>query len=98
MVKPRSKQGNVKPKNTDDKRIEALADKLADKPYGQEISEDDSKKTEELERITITISQTMRHRLEDIALKRKRAKQDVRSVSALIREALECYLQDFNKV
>ena len=97
MVKPRSKQGGVKPDNVDDKKIEALANKLADKPYGKEISEDESRR-EELERITITIPQHMRHRLEDIALKRKRAKQETRSVSALIREALEHYLQKFDEV
>ena len=95
MVKPRSKQGSVKSDNVDDKKIEALANKLADKPYGQEISEDEGR-GEELERITITIPQQMRHRLEDIALKRKRAKQETRSVSALIREALEHYLQKFD--
>ena len=90
MVKRRSEQGAVKKSEIDQKTIDDLADRLADKPYGQEpsVQNVDDTNSEELERVTITIPQNMRYALEDLAIQRKRSKQKGASVSAIVREAL----------
>lgn len=102
MVKPRSKQAAQQKANIDDTAIEALAKKLADKPYGETVQEDSSNKNESvdeqgMERITISLPQNMRYLLEDTAMERKRAKEPSRSVSAITRDALEDYFKKIGK-
>ena len=83
MVKPRSKQNN-------NKKVEDVINSLADKPYGQDI---DSVKEDKMERITITLPTSIRDKLDDIALDRKRKNLDNKNVSSIIREALDQYLK-----
>jgi predicted DNA-binding protein len=61
---------------------------MADKPYGV---------NDRLERITISIEGTLFDKIDDVVRKRKRAKQENRTISALIREALEYYISK-NKI
>ena len=74
-----------------EERLEGLFEK-SENIEKQEESQADPE-TEELERITISLPQAMRYQLEDMARDRKRAKKPGRSVSAIVREALERYLQ-----
>jgi len=103
MVKPRSQQLSITKKQEIDSTIaESLADKLADKPYGQQLEpETQSAKKEikdtEIERITISIPRWMSYRLEDMARERKRSKQQNRTVSAIVREALDMYFDESKK-
>ena len=92
MVKPKSKQTPLISKQIEEKEIDQLADKLADKPYGQD-AEIIISPSETLERITITVPQNLRYDLEEVALKRKRIKKKNASISAIIREALQEYMQ-----
>lgn len=100
MVKPRSKQKSQASKNLEDTtakdiEIEQLAESLADKPYGAPAMPSDisnSKSPEKLERVTITMPTSTRIQLEDMAMARRRAGEPNKSVSAIIREALESYL------
>jgi hypothetical protein len=65
------------------KAIEALANQLADKPYGEE------KEDNTLIRTTISLPSSVLFALEDIAKTNKRKKNDLRSVSAIIRDCIE---------
>ncbi len=99
MIKSRSQQVKSLPKKNINKTdIDALADKIADKPYGKEknnteekISESD---TQEMERITITVPLNMSYVLDDMARERKRNKLPNRTVSAIVREALDEYIRN----
>ncbi len=62
---------------------EALARQLADRPYGQE------KKVDDLVRTSFTLPKALLTELEDEALANKRSGREPKSVSAIIREALE---------
>lgn len=105
MVKPRSKQAAQKP-SANTQAIEKLADQLADKPYGEKPVNDKGEAAitplqedaEEMERISISLPQSMRYILEDLVRERKRAKEPCRSVSAITREALEDYLKRIGKI
>lgn len=72
-----------------DKDISRLADELADKAYGdvKKQSSDDP-----LVRTTITIPRSMLTSLEDKALLNKRNGDDQKSVSAIIRAAVDAYM------
>ena len=106
MVKPRSKQLSITKKQEIDSSVaDSLADKLADKPYGQPTKSKaqdenntviDQTQGKEIERITISIPRWMSYALEDMARERKRGKQQNRTVSAIVREALDNYF-DANK-
>jgi len=63
-----------------------LADRLADRAYGEEKPE-----PEQLTRTTISLPQDMLDKLENTAIANKRAKHDHRSVSAIVRAAVEDY-------
>jgi hypothetical protein len=67
-----------------EKDEEAFVSSMADKPYGV----DDS-----IHRLTISMKTSLYERLDDIVRKRKRSKQDNRTMSALIVEALEDYVK-----
>lgn len=87
MVKPRSKQAK-KPVNAD--AANALADALADKPYGENKVLPEQE--ESIERLTIAMPISLYDELEALAKKRKRAKAEQRSMSAIAREAIKEYL------
>lgn len=90
MVKPRSKQsGN---KKNQQQEVENLIERLADKPYGTEAAPSIKQEDEKLERITITLPQNLRDTLDDLALQRKRQNLSNKTVSSIVREALELYL------
>jgi len=93
MVKPKSKR-SVKPA-PDIKAIDLLADSMADKPYGnlpeepkKQVSPEKTTK-EELVPITVTIPVEMRDQLDQLVLKRKREKAEDRTVSAIVRKAID---------
>lgn len=87
MVKPKSQQsGKSAP---DVAAIEKLTAQLADKPYG---SDSITPPDESLAKITVTIPVSMRDKLDEMALKNKRAKEGDRNVSAIVRRALEQFL------
>lgn len=64
-----------------------LADELADKPYGS-----DGNKAEKLVRTSLSLPADMHEQLEDIATANKRAGRDLRTVSAIVRVAIEKYI------
>lgn len=70
--------------------IEALADALADKPFDTQKFVND----ESVTRTSITLPAYLLRIIEDAAIKNKRNKSNLRSVSAIIRYCLE---QHFNK-
>jgi hypothetical protein len=57
----------------------------ADKPYGT---------VERIERVTISMKGVIYDQLDDIVRKRKRSKQENRTMSALILEAVDFYLSN----
>lgn len=69
--------------NSNQKKIEDLAKELADKPYGEE------KKEDVLVRTTITLPSSVLFTLEDMAKDNKRNRNNLRSVSAIIRNCIE---------
>ncbi len=69
------------------KEIEQIANELADKPYGEKMSQKD-----ELVRTTITIPSSLLFTLEDIARNNKRKNGELKSVSAIVRYSIERYL------
>jgi len=68
-----------------DKEAEEFINSMADKPYGV----DDS-----IHRLTISMKNSLYEKLDDIVRKRKRAKLENRTMSALIVEALEQYVDN----
>ena len=66
-----------------EKEAEKLAEKLADKPYGEEKSID------EMTRTSFSLPKSLLLELEDEALRNKRAGLEPKSVSEIIRRALE---------
>ena len=71
-----------------DQDINRLADDLADKAYGEQKKAND----DPLVRTSITIPQSMLFALEDAAVKNKRNGDELKSVSAIVRAAVETYL------
>lgn len=88
MVKRPSQQASNRPDVTAE-QAEALAQRLADKPYGAPEKPEQEKQV----RTTISLSESMLVKVEDIALRNKRSGKDPKNVSAIFREALELYLQ-----
>lgn len=76
-------------KNIDPEAADKLADKLADKPYGDKPIVSDTDMT----RTTISLPTSLLRSLEDIALSNKRSGKSPKNVSALVREALEQYMK-----
>ena len=73
---------------------DALANRLADRPYGvNKESIQEAMKQESMTRTTISLPEILLRRLEDLALENKRAGVTPKNVSAIIREALEVYLK-----
>lgn len=67
--------------NVDKTEIEKLANELADKPYGQ--------KPVTIVRTTISLPESVLSKLEDLARSNKRKKEELKSVSAIIRYCIE---------
>lgn len=91
MVKKPSQQANNKPTGATAEQAEALADKLADKPYGDPLSVAPPA-PETLSRTTLSLPTSLVRKLEDMALQNKREGKELRSMSAIVREALQKYL------
>ncbi|WP_118987945.1 CopG family transcriptional regulator [Photorhabdus sp. CRCIA-P01] len=87
MVKKPSQQAANRQDVTPE-QAEALAHRLADKPYGSEKPEQ-----EKQGRTTISLGESMLVTIEDLALRNKRKGKDPKNVSAIVREALVLYLQ-----
>lgn len=88
MVKKPSQQATGRTGVTAE-QAEALAQRLADKPYGAPEKPEPEKQC----RTTISLGESMLVKVEDIALRNKRNGKDPKNVSALVREALELYFQ-----
>lgn len=67
--------------NIDKIDVENLAKELADKPYGQ--------KYDNIIRTTISLPASILFKLEDMAITNKRNKNNLRSVSAIVRNCIE---------
>ncbi len=90
MVKPKSEQ--VGSKSVDPKAADNLANELADKPYGSKSNQQD----EPIERLTVALPVSLYDEIESLAKKRRRAKEEDRSMSAIAREAIREYLRKHN--
>lgn len=88
MVKKPSQQATGRTGVTAE-QAEALAQRLADKPYGALEKPEPEKQC----RTTISLGESMLVKVEDIALRNKRNGKDPKNVSAIVREALELYFQ-----
>ncbi|NNS10018.1 CopG family transcriptional regulator [Erwinia sp. JH02] len=71
-------------------QADRLASILADKPYGDEKKLPEPQ--EKLTRTTISLPESLLRQCEDIALRNKRNGIDPKNVSALVRAAMEKYL------
>lgn len=90
MVKRPSQQAVNSRAEVTAEQAELLAKRLADKPYGS--TENTLQEPEKQSRTTISLNESMLVTLEDMALKNKREGRDPKSVSAIVREALDIYL------
>jgi hypothetical protein len=71
---------------TPEKTAEQFVNEMADKPFGLD---------ERVERITISLEGTLFDKIDDIVRKRKRRKEENRTTSAFIREAIEAYMVNY---
>lgn len=93
MVKKPSQQASSRQAVTSEQADE-LAQRLADKPYGDPAKSVPDKEVPEKQcRTTISLHESMLLQVEDLALKNKRNGKDPKNVSAIVREALELYLK-----
>lgn len=70
-------------------QAEALAQRLADKPYARRKNPNQKNN----DRTTISLGESMLVTIEDLALRNKRNGKDPKNVSAIVRVALEQYLK-----
>jgi len=75
-------------KKTNPKAVEALADTLADKPYGE-----DKKIPDEIVRTSISLPKSQLQKLEDLAMVNKREGKGLKNISAIVRAGLDLYLK-----
>ena len=73
----------IKIRNSTNKSPEEFLKEMSDKPYGAD---------ERVERVTISLEGGLFDQIDEIVRKRKRAKQENRTNSAFIREAIEAYI------
>ncbi|MBN7843621.1 CopG family transcriptional regulator [Providencia rettgeri] len=90
MVKRPSQQAANSRSEVTAEQAELLAKRLADKPYGS--TENALQEPEKQSRTTISLNESMLVQLEDMALKNKREGREPKSVSAIVRDALDAYL------
>ncbi|UCQ13144.1 CopG family transcriptional regulator (plasmid) [Edwardsiella tarda] len=94
MVKKPSQQASSRAAVTPEQADE-LALRLADKPYGDPVKSVPEKEVPEKQcRTTISLHESMLLRVEDLALKNKRNGIEPKNVSAIVREALDLYLNN----
>ena len=79
----------IKKRSLNNNAIENLANELADKPYGIIKHQEHDKLT----RTTISLPASVLLKLEDIARTNKRTKEELKSVSAIIRYCIKEQLQ-----
>jgi len=77
----------------DPKEADKLANELADKPYGSKPREVEQE-LEKLTRTSISIPATLQEQVEDLALRNKRSGAELRTVSAIVRAALEQFINN----
>jgi hypothetical protein len=101
MVKPRSQQAANNTRTVDHEAIAKAADELSDKPYGSDVktppAEDLVTEEEGLEKVSVTLPRALRYEIDNLVTKRKRGRLPDRTFSAIVRVALERYLQDIEK-
>ncbi len=69
--------------------VEALAEKLADKPYGE-----DKKVQDVIVNTSISLPGSLLRQMEDLAITNKREKKDgPKNISAIVRAGLELYFK-----
>lgn len=73
----------VKIRTTQEKSEKFFLNEMTDKTYGE---------AERVERITISLDGKLYDKIEDIVRKRRKTKENNRTISAFMREALEFYL------
>ena len=73
----------VKVRVAQEKSAEKFLNQMADKTYGQD---------ERVERITISLDGNLYDKIENIVRTRRKNKEENRTISAFMREALESYL------
>lgn len=94
MPKPRSMTAAAK-KQVSAADVEALARELVDKPYGEPAEKktapksETSKVTAKAKPVTISLPPGLIEKLEDTAIRNKRRGEGPKTVSAIVREALE---------
>ncbi|MGV8842709.1 MAG: hypothetical protein ACOH2I_05595 [Pseudomonas sp.] len=94
MLKPRSMTAAAK-KQISLEDIEGLARDLVDKPYGEPAEKKAAPKPEnpkviaKAKPVTISLPPSLIEKLEDTALRNKRRGEGPKTVSAIVREALE---------
>lgn len=93
-IKPRSKTAVAAEKRhtPDPAEIERLAKTLADKPYGQHATDTTEEKMPESKKakpLAISLPPAMIERLQDLAVANKRSGAELKTVSAIVRDALE---------
>lgn len=91
LKKPSDKNKNPRPAAAvSEDQADRLASMLADKPYGDEKKVHEV--LEKLTRTTISLPESLLRQCEDLALNNKRNGLEPKNVSALVRAALEDYL------
>ena len=93
LKKPSQQATNLRRTASPDE-AEALANKLADKPYGDEAQP--QPENEKQARTSISLPKSLLQTIEDMARDNKRQGIEPKSVSAIIRDALRYHL-DVNK-
>ncbi|WP_047708413.1 hypothetical protein [Plesiomonas sp. ZOR0011] len=99
MVKPVSKQARHTTPQVTAEEADALANRLADKPYGanERLAQDKDKtprqeeQPEKLVRTTVCLGEELYLKLDNYSLKNKRNGNPLKNNSAVIRVALEEY-------
>lgn len=77
----------IKVRTSQEKKAEEFINNMADKPYGE---------NERVERITISLDGKLYDKIENIVRTRRKNKEENRTVSAFMREAIESYLSNLN--
>lgn len=96
-LKKPSEQNARKPREVTEAEAEALANRLAERPYGGEPTAAPAESVNtlpQLKRTSISLPADLLLKVEDTALKNKRQGAEPKSVSAIIREALNAYFID----
>ncbi|HBT4785497.1 TPA: hypothetical protein MB364_000796 [Klebsiella variicola subsp. variicola] len=78
-------------KHVSEAEAEALANRIADRPYGTAEASVVKAEVSQLKRTSISLETGMLELLEDTALKNKREGTEPKSVSAIVRDALDEY-------